>query len=87
MLKDKIRLGYTNEYVYIGDLNKQKGDDLVRERNIKCSYCGKKLRRGDWVAILHIPSDKNKPRRLHFFCHAKNCHYEWGLKSQKEREG
>nr|MCK4929532.1 hypothetical protein [Nanoarchaeota archaeon] len=86
-MKDKIRLGYTNEYAYAEDLDKKNADKLIKERNIKCSYCGSKLKKGDWVSIVHTPGNHNKPKRLHFFCHSKNCHHNWGLKSQKEREG
>lgn len=87
MLKEKIRLGYTNEYVYLDELNREKTDKMIKEMDIKCSLCGSKLKKNDWIAILHTPGNSNKPKRVHFFCHAKNCHYEWGLKSQKQREG
>jgi len=86
-MKNKIRLGYTNEYVYIDDLSRDKADDLIKDRGIQCSLCGSKLKKGDWVAVVHTPGDKNKPKRLHFFCLAKNCHHEWGLQSQRKREG
>ncbi|KYK27283.1 hypothetical protein AYK26_04060 [Euryarchaeota archaeon SM23-78] len=79
----KIRLGYSNEYIYIGDA---KPEQLVEERAIKCSFCNKKLKKDDWISILHTLGDKHKPKRLHFFCKSKNCHYEWGLQGQKQRE-
>ncbi|HHE36596.1 MAG TPA: hypothetical protein ENL16_02160 [Candidatus Woesearchaeota archaeon] len=85
----KIRLGYTNYYVSGDEIDeyKHRAEDFVKEKSIRCSYCGCKLRKGDWISILHTPGDTAKPQRLHFFCLSKHCHFEWGLQSQEHREG
>lgn len=85
MRTNKLRLGYTNEYLD-EDIDKIKPKELVKERNIKCSFCGSKLKSSDWLVIVHTPGDKAKPKRLHFFCKSRNCRYDWGLKSQRQRE-
>lgn len=86
VLKPKIRLGYTNEYVYSEDIDKKNAEKLIKERNIKCSYCNSELKKGNWVGIVHNPGDSNKPQRLHFFCLSRNCHHNWALQSQEKRE-
>ncbi|MBW2991363.1 hypothetical protein KY348_06715 [Candidatus Woesearchaeota archaeon] len=83
-MKNKLRLGYSNEYICFEDVNNK---DLVKDRNIKCSFCNDKIRNGDWLSIIHNPGNADKPKRLHFFCLGKKCHFEWGLQGQREREG
>ena|GEM_PF-2623455 len=87
MRGNKIRLGYTNEYVDADDLDKQKADELIKERNLKCSFCSSELKEGNWVAILHTPGSPDKSKRMHFFCLSNNCHHKWSMQSQEKREG
>ena len=85
-MHEKIRLGYTNEYVYVDDLKQMKEDELIKERKLKCSFCGSELKKGGWVSIVHTLGSPDKPQRLHFFCLSKNCHHDWALQNQEKRE-
>lgn len=98
----KIRIG---DSLYYADLNvpdvyyigmnsdeiKKQFHDIIKDRSIRCSGCGKELKGYEWVSVVHRPmsaivnGDLKDIWSIYFFCYdnKSKCITEWTKKRPK----